>query len=219
MKKAMDSFKSIVSGLLMIFFIGAIGFGSGWYVCRLQQPQKEIVSDIDEKDLTMPFETKSETITVSEVKSTLKELSEFSTYECVYTVNHGKDLSRFIGDDFKIPGTTNNVTLTCDGIVKVGYDINDIGVEVTDDTILITLPEKATVNDNYIIWDTVEVSEKNNILNPIAFSQYETLISEIEEMGLEQAESKGIYDKAEENIKKIIEGFLSKFNNYEIKYK
>ena len=49
MKKAMDSFKSIVSGLLMIFFIGAIGFGSGWYVCRLQQPQKEIVSDIDEK--------------------------------------------------------------------------------------------------------------------------------------------------------------------------
>ena len=217
MKRAMDSVRSIVSDLLLILFIAAIGFVIGRYSSFLQQPQEKIVSD-DENDLTLPFETKRETVTVLDVKSTLEELSEFSTYECVYTVKKGKDLSRFIGKELKIPGTTNNVTLTCDGVVKVGYDINDIGVEVNNNTIFITLPEKATINDNYIIWDTVEVSEKNNILNPIEFSQYKALISEIEETGLEQAESKGIYDKAEKNSKKVIEGFLSKFDDYEIEY-
>lgn len=218
MKKAIDSFKSIVSSLLFILFFVAIGFVIGRYTSFLQQPQEEIVSDNDENGLTLPFETKRETVTVLDVKSTLEELSDFSTYECVYTVKKGKDLSRFIGKELKIPGTTNNVTLTCDGVVKVGYDINDIGVEVNNNTIFITLPEKATINDNYIIWDTVEVSEKNNILNPIEFSQYKALISEIEETGLEQAESKGIYDKAEKNFKKVIEGFLSKFDDYEIEY-
>ena len=190
MKKAIDSFKSIVSSLLLILFFVAIGFVIGRYTSFLQQTQEEIVSDNDENDLTLPFETKRETVTVLDVKSTLEELSDFSTYECVYTVKKGKDLSRFIGKELKIPGTTNNVTLTCEGVVKVGYDINDIGVEVNNNTIFITLPEKATINDNYIIWDTVEVSEKNNILNPIEFSQYKALISEIEETGLEQAESK-----------------------------
>lgn len=37
-------------------------------------------------------------------------------------------------------------------------------------------------------------------------------------MGLEDVESKGIYDNASENIKNIIKVFLSGFKEYEIVY-
>lgn len=83
--------------------------------------------------------------------------------------------------------------------------------------IYIKLPE-IQLNDNYVIWDTVTCSESNNILNPIEFSQYEEIVDEIERMGLEDVESKGIYDKASENIKNIIKGFLSGYEDYTIIY-
>lgn len=217
MKKAWDSFKSFASGLILVFIIGAIGFVIGRYTFN-SQSSKEVVSDNKVNDLKLPGEIKKETVTVFEVESILEELSEFSTYECDYTVTYGKDTSRYILKDHKIPGTTNNVTLTCKGIVKVGYDLNDIHVEVDEDTIHISIPEKAKVNDNYIIWDSIEYSEKNNILNPIVFSQYKELITEIEQAGLEQAESKGIYKDAEENFKKVIEGFMARFKDYKIEY-
>ncbi len=55
-------------------------------------------------------------------------------------------------------------------------------------------------------------------MNPIEFSQYEEIVDEIERMGLEDVESKGIYDNASENIKNIINAFLSGFKGYEIVY-
>ena len=218
-EKERYSFRRGLSSIIKIIVIVAIAFGIGRYIGVSQQSEEEIVSNTgDAKDWKMPNETKKVTVTVLDVKSTLKEISEFSTYESKYEVTYGKDTERRIGKDIKIPGTTNNITLACEGVVKVGYDVNDIDVDVYENTIFISLPEKAKINDNYIIWDTVEYNEKNNILNPIEFSQYKDLIDEIEIMGLEQAESRGIYDKAEENFKKIIEGFLAKFDDYKIEY-
>ena len=52
--------------------------------------------------------------------------------------------------------------------------------------------------------DTVKCEETNNILNPIDFEQYQVLIGELEALGLEKAETEGIYQAAEDNIKVII---------------
>ncbi len=120
-------------------------------------------------------------------------------------------------EDFKLPGSINSITIKCKGIVKIGYDVSDINVKVDDDKIYISIPE-ARLNDNYVIWDSVECNEKNNIINPINFSQYQEIIAEIEEKGLEDAKEKGVYEKAEENLKKVISGFLSEFSDYEIIY-
>ncbi|HCA54696.1 MAG TPA: DUF4230 domain-containing protein [Ruminococcaceae bacterium] len=68
------------------------------------------------------------------------------------------------------------------------------------------------------MWDTVECTESNNILNPINFSQYQDLIQEIEEKGLEKVEDEGVRQEAEKNLKVLIEGFLSEFSDYEIIY-
>ena len=114
-------------------------------------------------------------------------------------------------------GSTNSITITYNGIVKVGYDISDIIVKVDDETIYISIPE-ARLNDNYVIWDSLECDESNNIFNPIEFAQYQELVKEIEDMGLEQVTEQGIYKKAEENLKVLINVFLAEFDDYEIVY-
>lgn len=87
--------------------------------------------------------------------------------------------------------------------------------EIVPKKIYIALPE-AEILDNYIIWDTVKCSENNTILNPIDFAQYQEMISDIEQQGLEQAESNGIYEKAEGRVKSLIQNFLSGFDEFEI---
>ena len=152
-----------------------------------------------------------------EIETKLVEIGELSTYSGEYSVTREADYSRYFIDDIKIPGTTNTVHIECEGIVKVGYNIDDVNIKVDNDSfkIYIGLPE-AAVNDNYVIWDTVKCVEANNFLNPIDFAQYQTLIDEIEADGLKQAEEKGIYKSAEDNVKKIIVNFLSGFDGFEI---
>lgn len=170
-------------------------------------------------DLKIPGEVEKRIVTIDEVETKLVEIGELSTYSGKYTVTKEADYSRHFMDEIKIWGTENTVHLECEGIVKVGYDVHEIGVNIDNEsyTIYISLPE-ATVNDNYVIWDTVKCTEKNNLFNPIDFEQYQTLIDEIESEGLAQAEEKGIYSAAEENVKSIIINFLSGMNEYEVKF-
>lgn len=95
--------------------------------------------------------------------------------------------------------------------------MQDIVVKVDDEIIYISIPE-AQINDNYVIWDSVECKESNCIFNPIEFTQYQELIDEIEEKGLKDVTDKGIYQRAEDNLKVLIEAFLSEFDDYEIVY-
>ena len=109
------------------------------------------------------------------------------------------------------------MSVEASGIAKVGYDVYHIRTRIDNEsqTIYISLPEPQVL-DNYVIWDSVVSVEKNNILNPIDFEQYRELISELEGLGLEKAEADGIYQKAEEQLKVLIENFLSEFAEYEI---
>ena len=68
-------------------------------------------------------------------------------------------------------------------------------VKVDNDSqkIYVSLPE-AKINSNQLMWDSsMECNEKNNILNPIDFEQYQTLISDIKAEGLREAEKNGLY--------------------------
>lgn len=215
----MKKLKETGSSLLMIILIAALGFVEGyWYHSQKTVDEAEVVEDTT-PDVKLPGETEKSVVTVDEVRTKLVAIGELSTYSGQYTVKKGRDFFRNVLDDIRIPGTTNNVTLECEGIVKVGYDVNEIGVDIDDQsyTIYISLPE-ATVNDNYVIWDSVICKEDNNPFNPIDFEEYKLLIEEIEEEGLSQSEEQEIYKAAEENIKNIIVNFLSGMDDYQVKF-
>ena len=211
--------RKILGEIISVLLVLALVFGAGYFVGTQKQKGDTIVVDPDDDklDLKLPGETEKRVVTVEEIKTKLVEMDELSTYSGEYIVTYGKDETRHFFDDIAIPLTTNSIVINCEGIVKVGYNVSDINVKVDDEKIYISLPE-SEVLDNYVIWDSIKCDEDNNILNPIEFSQYKELIEEMEAKGLAQAEEQGIYDKAEENVKKIIEEFLACFDEYEIVY-
>ena len=114
----------------------------------------------------------------------------------------------------------HHVEMTCNGVVKVGYTIEDIGIEVDDDSmkIYVSLPE-LRINSNQLLWDdSLKWNEENNILNPVDFAEYEELIGEIKSEGLVQAEKDGMYEQAEENAQVVITNFLGCFDEYDVVY-
>ena len=212
----MKAIRSAVALLLLaaLCFVGGAYF---MYEKMTDSSEAESVTVTDDADLQLPTESEKRIVTVEDVQSKLTQMAELATYGGEYTVTIGKEESRYLLEKLEIWGTTNSIEITADGIVKVGYDLNDVKVVVDDFKIYLSLPE-AKINDNYVIWDTVQVSEKNSILNPIQFSQYQEIITEIESIGLENALNDGIYEKAEENLKNIMNGFFSEFIDYEIVY-
>lgn len=216
----MEKFLKTLGNMLLVLVVLGLSFGAGFITAKtLMNPKEVIVEKVVEKpvEIKLPGEVEKRVITVEEVESKLKDMAELTTYSGEYTVTLGKEETRHILDNIELGMTTNSITITASGIVKVGYDISDINVKVDNFKIYISLPE-AKLNDNYVIWDTLECEEKNNILNPIEFSQYQEIVDEIEKIGLEDVEKRGIYKSAEKNLKKIINGFLSEFVDYEVIY-
>lgn len=215
----MKKFLSVVRDIVTVALILAVTFGAGYYVGGNANKEEAVVVEdsSDTFDLELPFEVEKRVVTVEEVESKLVEIGELSTYSGEYTYTLGKDEARYWLDKIPVLGSTNSIEITCNGIVKVGYNMNDIVVKVDDDKIYISIPE-AKLNDNYVIWDSVVCNESNSIFNPIEFSQYQEIIDEIEAKGLEDVTSKGIYQKAEKNLKVLIEAFLAEFSDYTIVY-
>lgn len=210
-----------ISSTLVVLFTLALAFGAGYFVGSFPKEEADIIQPIDpteEKfDMELPAEVEKRIVTVEEVEVMLVDISQFSTYSGEYTTTKSAEYIRYFLDNIAVPGTTNTINLECKGIVKVGYDVEEIIIKVDNDSqkIYISLPAPKVL-DNYVIWDTIKCQEENNILNPIDFEQYQTLITEIEEDGLALAEADGIYADAEENMMTIIRNFLSGFEDFEI---
>ncbi len=216
MKHLLEILKTIISVAVVITLV----FGAGFFFGRNydKQEPKVVVDDSDSDfDLRLPGEQEKRVVTVDEVKLKLQEIKELATYSGTYEVTKSVDETRYVLDDIKLPGTKNTITVTCTGVVKVGYDLNDVSIKVETDKIYISLPEPQ-INDNYIVWDSIQFDEKNNILNPINSEQYTSLIKDIESEGLEKAINDGIYVDSEKNMKTIIDSFLGQFEGYSIEY-
>ena len=210
-----------ISSTIAVLLTLAIVFGAGYFVGSFPDEDAEVVEPInptEEKfDIKLPAEVEKRIVTVEEVEVVLVDVSQFSTYSGEYTTTKSAEYTRYFLDNIAVPGTTNTINLECKGIVKVGYDVDEITIKVDNDSqnIYISLPAPKVL-DNYVIWDSVKCREENNILNPIDFEQYQGLISEIEDEGLGLVEADGIYEDAEANMETIIRNFLSGFEDYEI---
>lgn len=154
-----------------------------------------------------------------QIEEKLDLISELATSSFEYT--NQKTISntrQLLG--FDIPGTTNSVELIYSGIIKVGYDVSEIECVADEDNLqlIFTLPE-AQVLDNYIILDTMQCNDRNNIFNPIGSDKIAQYFAEIQAEELEAAEAKGIYDEAEDQLKSIITNFFAVFSDYEVVFK
>lgn len=211
--------KGLLNAVAVILTL-AVVFGIGFFAGKIYVEKTSLVDSSTNEgfDLHLPGEVEKMVVTAEEVEAKILEIGELTSCEGFYTVTKGKDFTRYILDNIPVPGTTNHVELTCTGVVKAGYDLEDIVVKVDENskTIYVSLPSPK-VNSNQLMWDdSMLFNEKNNILNPIDFEQYQSLISEIKEDGLKEAEKQGLYKTVEQNAKNLITNFLGCFDGYKV---
>ena len=154
-----------------------------------------------------------------QIEEKLDLISELVTSSFEYT--NQKTISntrQLLG--FDIPGTTNTVELIYSGIIKVGYDVSEIECRADEENLqlIFTLPE-AQVLDNYIILDTMQCNDRNNLFNPIGSDKIAQYFAEIQAEELKAAEARGIYDEAEKQLKSIITNYFAVFSDYEVVFK
>jgi len=200
--------------VVITFFVVIIASICIAYKIGMHNAPPTVIYSSSDSGLSLPGEQIKRVVTKDEIDMQLAEIKELSTYSGSYHVTHSEDFSRFLGNSV-IPGTTNVITFECDGVIKVGYNLDNISYKIDEDKIELKLP-KPEILDNYVIWDSVICDEKNNILNPINFDEYKVVLETIEQEGMKEAEKKKIYDLAEKNMKLLIKNALSEFSDYSV---
>jgi len=162
------------------------------------------------------FASKTE-ITDLVAEHQLEAIGEFATYQYTYTGVKEKTDTRYLFDSVAIPGTTNSQKYAYNGVIKVGYKVEDMGIHVDNvrKEIYVTLPE-AVVLSNTLEQDTSVYEETNNIFNPIKGDAVAQFADEIKAEELEKAKAENLFGLAEEHAKELITNLLAAFEGYTV---
>lgn len=150
------------------------------------------------------------------IRDALQPIGEFATYEYVYHGEEEIEDSKQLGD-FKIPFTEHSLQIPFDGIIKVGYQISDIDIQVKGKEIIIKLPEPEIL-DNYLEIDYEKIKADNNILNPIEPNELGDWKESEKAERLKNAEEMGIYASAEMSAKEKIRKMLGYIKGYHVNF-
>lgn len=164
-------------------------------------------------------------ITETEVRHELSKLGELVTCALEYEgSDEFSDSKTIFGYD--IPGTKHTIDVAYEGVVKVGYEFEDIEINVDNDShkIQITLPKPKIICDgvdNDSVTTKTETSFLSNVVNPVESDELTNHLQEIEEKELNKAiEEDDIYSLAEKSAKEQITSFLKTFEDlgYEVTF-
>lgn len=162
--------------------------------------------------------THRQEITAVTVERRLDAIGELATYSMAYSgTTEAESTRKIFGVD--IPGTRNSVKIAYSGTVKVGYEVADIQIRVDADAgvIHVKLPEVKVIS-NAIDENSLQYQQRNNILNPIKGDMAAVYLDQVRAAELKEAEGMGLYEKAEENARRIIAENLAVFEGWEIAF-
>ena len=195
--------KNVIMALLFVVLLGCVFFATKQHYSK-QEPI-EVIKKIPivktiEKDIQISGET---------IRASMSNIGELCTAEYSYTHVERVDSSRKI-KDFEIPFTKSTFIYSYDGVVKAGIDFTEIQINKNEmeKTITVTLPNVYTIGSN-IDHDSFQLyDEKNNIFNPISVTDVTDSIADLEDSEEKKAIEKGLYDRAKESAKLLVENFM-----------
>lgn len=152
------------------------------------------------------------------IRYQLEAVEELVTQKFTYTDKGEMSDSRQLFS-YDIPLTSHSVQIIYSGVVKAGYDLSAIGIDVDSQgrRILIELPDPV-ITDNYIDQDSIQYIEKNNIFNPIHPEDVNAFLEELRQGKEEIAVEEGLFTEAEANAKKVITDCLRVFEGYTVEF-
>ena len=157
-------------------------------------------------------ETKGPTITSAFVEQQISEIAELATLHHHYRKNanyqDAKKLLKYM-PDWRINKSIKEFMLIYQGDVKLGYDLNDIkiNVEPTTRTILVYLPEPKILSHS-INFESIEVFwEKKGWFNDIKFEDFKQFFI-AEQKKYEEENNDELKRRARVHAKQIIQLYL-----------
>lgn len=106
--------------------------------------------------------------------------------------------------------TETNYCAAYDGTVNAGIDFSGVTVEMDDalGTVVVRVPA-AEIFDVDIDTDSFRlISEKSGLGNPVSVADFNSSLAELEKTASEKALERGVLEKADENARLIIRGFV-----------
>ena len=160
---------------------------------------------------------------VTEKVSYIAELSVLDfKYTNATSITDSQKIEAF-SKKVNLPFTKKAIVMVYDGDIKIGVDADEITVEVDkgsgDKVTAVTVglpPMKITSND--IDRDSIRYPlEKNNILNNIETEDYAKMEEDGKEKMAKAVESNGAMDRAREELKTTITGYLTALYGDDVK--
>ena len=147
-----------------------------------RQAQKEMQEQLERQNLVIDSQEKKQgekvdtsksipVITSETLKSQLNSLQELVTQEYIYTnADKRTDNAKWLFG-WTRPFSDTIIVLTYDGVIKAGINMNEVQIDINEDTrtITVTLPD-SKIMDNNIPQESITVVEvKNGLFNEKTF--------------------------------------------------
>lgn len=177
----------------------------------IKQKDEEIKKLNDE--LVLIINPVAPTVSLEVAKTKIQEIGELATMEYAYT-DAGKFENSSTIWKIPLPLTEKSFIAKWDGVIKVGIDITRVKIDIIegekpeDKKIIVTLP-KAKQLSHEIKMDSVETfDQKNGLFNTVEVKDVTEFWMHSKDAMEKRAKESNLYDKAEENAKRIIRGLI-----------
>ncbi len=135
------------------------------------------------------------------------DIEELATLEYRYTNVGTVDAAKqFTNTDINIPFSKKTAVVTMDGIIKVGIDVEQIGIETVEEEkkIIVRVPE-AKLLSNELDENSVQIyDEKNGLFNKLTLEDGSAIRQEIKDKAVENAVKNGVYEQAIRNVENVL---------------
>ena len=163
---------------------------------------------------------------ISQTKTTklgLEDVGELVTQTAYLTVVQDNKENREFFDLFEIPFTESRQIFSYDIEIDASVDFTQISydININKNEITIKLPHskiyKATLDT-----DSLKIYlDSESLFSRIDLQEHNDALKEMEEQAIQDAEANGLLEAADENAKRIIEGFVksnTQYKEYKINY-
>ena len=138
----------------------------------------------------------------------LREVSDLVSVEYHYT-NMGKFENTLDFYGWEVPFTTKSFIVSYDGVIRAGVDLSQAQVEISGNTITVTLPETEILS-NEVEEGSLEVyDETHNIFNPISIEDYAGFTADQKQSIEQKAVENGLLTAGQERAESTVREFLS----------
>lgn len=149
-------------------------------------------------------------ITAQTVQDGLNDMGFLVTAEYYFTdvISYTSVMRLF--NTIELGITETNYCAAYDGTVNAGIDFSGVTVEMDDTlgTVVVRVPA-AEIFGVDIDTDSFRlISEKSGLGNPVSVADFNTSLAELENTASEKALERGVLEKADENARLIIRGFV-----------